>query len=417
LDKLRGEISKLEFTQKDLLTRAADYFAQARKPRTEWKKLDDLVAQLAEYDLRCAAGDFNTATEVLIDVDFDYLLLWGHYRLTIDLHEKLQGKFNDLSLSSISIGNLGTAYSRIGQLQKAITLYEKALSLVRERKDRDSEGVWLDNLGTSYIELGNINKAIDLFEQALVISMETGYKRGEGTRLHNIAQSYFLLGDINHALTYFEKALSIRREISDLHGIGSTLGNLARVYCEKENYKDAIQFAEDSIVISQELNSPLLGARHTYTLALANLLSENLKKALIVIERANGFEVPEQRHNISALHGIIALREADVNVARQAFTSAIAQADEILAKTPDFYSALDAKGLALCGLVLTKDLTGLRESRPDVEGADEDLSGLITQAIETFRAARKIAPHAGIVKAALRLFDELAKCDPEGLLA
>jgi hypothetical protein len=80
----------------------------------------------------------------------------------------------------------------------------------------------------------------------------------------------------------------------------------------------------------------------------------------------------------------------------------IAQADEILAKTPDYYSALDAKGLAMCGLALVKDLTGLR-----------DLLGL---ASETFQKARKIAPHAGIVKSVLRLFDELAKCDTEGIL-
>ena len=38
------------------------------------------------------------------------------------------------------------------------------------------------------------------------------------------------------------------------------------------------------------------------------------------------------------------------------------------------------------------------------------------QAIEIFRAAPVIEPHAGIVKATLRLFDELAKCDEEGLL-
>jgi len=38
------------------------------------------------------------------------------------------------------------------------------------------------------------------------------------------------------------------------------------------------------------------------------------------------------------------------------------------------------------------------------------------QAIETFRAARKIAPHAGVVKSVLRLFDELVKCDEEGVL-
>jgi len=40
----------------------------------------------------------------------------------------------------------------------------------------------------------------------------------------------------------------------------------------------------------------------------------------------------------------------------------------------------------------------------------------VDEAIKTFRAARKIAPHAGIVKRNLRLFDELAKCDEEGLL-
>ena len=74
------------FTQHDLLNRAADYFAQARKPRAEWKKLDDLAAQLAEFDLRCDAGDYDTAASVLTDIDFNYLLLWGHYRLMIDLH-------------------------------------------------------------------------------------------------------------------------------------------------------------------------------------------------------------------------------------------------------------------------------------------------------------------------------------------
>jgi hypothetical protein len=36
--------------------------------------------------------------------------------------------------------------------------------------------------------------------------------------------------------------------------------------------------------------------------------------------------------------------------------------------------------------------------------------------IETFHTARVIAPHAGVVKSALRLFDELVKCDEEGIL-
>ena len=76
----------------------------------------------------------------------------------------------------------------------------------------------------------------------------------------------------------------------------------------------------------------------------------------------------------------------------------IAYADQLLAKTYDNYEALDSKGLALCGLALCND-----ESH-------------ISECFEAFRAARKIAPHAGVVKRVLRLFDELVKCDEEGIL-
>jgi len=78
------------------------------------------------------------------------------------------------------------------------------------------------------------------------------------------------------------------------------------------------------------------------------------------------------------------------------------QADEILAKTPEYYDALDAKGLSICGLTICD----LRLKKDDLR----------SEAVETFKKARKIAPHAGVVKSVLRLFDELVKCDEEGVL-
>jgi len=76
-----------------------------------------------------------------------------------------------------------------------------------------------------------------------------------------------------------------------------------------------------------------------------------------------------------------------VNAAHQAFTRAIAQADEILSKTAEYYSALDAQGLALCGLaVIRYQVSGDQE-----QGKDE----IVADAIETFKKVRKIAPHAG----------------------
>ena len=123
------------------------------------------------------------------------------------------------------------------------------------------------------------------------------------------------------------------------------------------------------------------------------------------IKAALQYDVPKYNHNANALHGIIALRQGERETAQEAFTRSIAQADEILAKTPDYYSALDAKGLALSGLTICD--FGLT-----IEGREE----LLAEAVKTFKRAREIAPHAGVVKSVLRLFDELVKCDEEGIL-
>ena len=113
------------------------------------------------------------------------------------------------------------------------------------------------------------------------------------------------------------------------------------------------------------------------------------------------------------MYGIIALRQGDEVAARGAFVRAIGQADEILSKTAEYYSALDAKGLAICGLILCRGAV----PAPDGDGANTgrgdprqgNPAPTVDDAIEIFRKARKIAPHAGVVKSVLRLFDELMK--------
>ncbi len=87
------------FSRFALQHRAAEWFKLARKPREAWKTLEDLAAQLAEFELRCAGEDYDTAAAVLLEIDFDYLILWGHYRLVTELHERLQGKIADPALS------------------------------------------------------------------------------------------------------------------------------------------------------------------------------------------------------------------------------------------------------------------------------------------------------------------------------
>ena len=101
--------------------------------------------------------------------------------------------------------------------------------------------------------------------------------------------------------------------------------------------------------------------------------------------------------------GIICIRQNDIHQARTAFQETIVDADNLLAKTQKYHSALDAKGLALCGLALL---------------TEEPLqtSPLIEAAIQTFQEARKITKAAGIIKPTSRMLGQLEMCDNGKLL-
>jgi tetratricopeptide (TPR) repeat protein len=446
------------FTQHDLLNRAADFFAQARKPRAEWKKLGDLSAQLAEFELRCEAGDYDTAASVLDEIDFDYLLLWGHYHLMIDLHLRVKNKLHDKNLiisnmnglgmaygdigrtkeaityytlgiqtaqeinsrgwESAIFVNLGSSYADLGDVEKSIEFYEKALTLDREMGDLKGEGNTLYGLGNRYGELGESHRAIEFYEQALIILRKIGDHKGEGMDLSNLAGQYLNLGEYDKSIDYYQQALQNAREIGNRYGEGKRLNGLAEAFIEKGDFQSAIIHSQEAIRIGEEINSPEVCIESSHTFAIGFMFSENLKDALQIVQDAEKYDRPNYNFNMSALHGIIALRQGERETAQEAFAKSIAQADEILAKTPEYYSALDAKGLSICGLTICGEDGG----RKTVDGGRETtVNGQSStvyrqQAIETFQKARKIAPHAGVVKSVLRLFDELVKCDEEGVL-
>jgi tetratricopeptide (TPR) repeat protein len=432
LEALLAEIKAKEtnyhllFTKHDLVSRAADYFAQARKPRAEWKKLEDLSAQLAEFDLRCAAGDYDTAASVLAGFDHEYLLTWGHYRLLIELHLRVKDNVADTKTNIRNFYILGLAYQYIGQIEESIALIEKGLDIARAANIRYFEGSFINILGSNYFFLGNLYKSIEFLEMGLAIVRETSDRGLEAATLGNLGNRYAELGDINKAIEFHKKSLFIKGDISDLYGEGVTLGNLARCCADAGQYPEAIQFGVDGINIGVKLSSVNLGNFNNYYLAYTYLLAGNLFSSKSTVEKAIGYDEPKNNHNASALHGIIALRQGDEVTARGAFLRAIGQADEILSKTAEYYSALDAKGLSICGLAICDLRLGRgAETAPNADGANTgrendtgrgDPAPTVDDAIETFRKARRIAPHAGVVKSVLQLFDELVKCDTEGIL-
>jgi len=507
------------FTRTALHTRAADFFAELKKPESEWKSLPDLQPHLDEIEQRMRAGQFDRAAMVLLDIDFDYLLVWGHYRLMAELHEGLQGKIDDPELKRRSVGNMGTAYLNMGQKDRAIQCYEQALENARKREDRRGEGAWLGNLGSCYYAIGELPCAIEFYEQALVIDREIGYRRGEAIQLGNLGLCHAALGEPARAIEYHEQALVIDREIgsrqgeaadlgslgscysnlgeparaieyheqalviareighrqgeaADLAGLGTCysdlgeparaieyheqalvidreighhrgeaiqLGNLGLCYANLGEPARAIEYHEQALVIAREIGYrqgeaiQLENLGHVFTdqsewdkalesyrqaiqiadeigfpqvqnwgrwgMSLARLYSGDLPQARTVIEQAQKYSCPPNMPNVMTLLGIIALRQRDSDTAKEAFTAAIKEADALLIHSDRNFSALDARALSLWGMALC-------EQNPVH----------IRDGAAAFRAAREITDAPGTVAHVMRLFEELAKADSEGVL-
>jgi tetratricopeptide (TPR) repeat protein len=419
--------------------RAAEWFKLSRKPREAWKTLNDLSAQLSEFELRCEGDDYDTAAAVLLEFDFDYLFLWGHYRLMTELHERLQGKITDPALALDIVGNLGGTYYLMGQVQRASSFYDKALHLARERNDRWAEGTSLVDLAMCVSDLGQNARANEYLEQALVIHRELGDRRGESIALGTFAILYSEIGQNTRAIEYFEQALLIDRETEsqdreavDLDNLGSTymdlgrpdealrcytealaiargLGfrvieaeshaNMGKLHISENNWGEAARELEQAIEIADDIGNPKVSRDARESLALVNVYQNNLAIARDLVETARKYDVPLSNHRTSAMLGVVALRQGDLNTAREAFTAAINQATQLIALTPDRYEAPDAKGLALCGLAVCGDPLQI----PAAKAA--------------YSVARAVTSDAGITRAVLQLFDTLAQADAAGILA
>ena len=268
------------------MRQAAQYFAQTRRARQEWRTLDDLTPQLAEIDLRCAAGDYDEAAGVLSEIDFDYLLLWGYDALLVMLHERLLDQLDDPWRRSYSLNILGLAYvAALGEVGGDRALRAGAGDQSGDRRpprrgrfwatwamrmrtwaksgdssagrreigDRSGEGTGLGNLGSAYSSLGDVRRAIEHYEQALVISREIGDRRGEGAGWATWAWRMRTLGEVGRAIEQYEQALAIDREIGDRRGEGAHLGNLGVAYAALGSVRRAIEHYEQALVISREI--------------------------------------------------------------------------------------------------------------------------------------------------------------------
>jgi tetratricopeptide (TPR) repeat protein len=297
------------------------------------------------------------------------------------------------------LGNLGNCIAELGQNSRAIEYFEQALAILREVGDKEGEATALDNLGNRYTEIGQLARAVDLHKQALDIDRQTKNKASEAIHLANLGQTYDYLGRAIEALKCFEESLAIAREIVYRLAEAGVLAYTGDLYIVLGRRDKAFEVLKQSIEIADEIEHVQIQKLARTSAAIAYLYDGDLMAARVMAEAADRHRFQVEDAQTSCVLGIVACRQEDLGVAREAFTAAIVKADEQLGMTPDLYAALDVKALALCGLALCAN------------------PGQIPAARTAFIAARSVTGAAGVVTKVSQLFDALAVGDVNHILA
>ena len=210
--------------------------------------------------------------ERLISKDRDFLAV---YPIVANAYQRLGNKdkalkyYFDYALKSEKFNNqahliqayikLGWFYQLDGQYDKAKDLYEKAINLSRQLKDKQNEAVVLRKLAVWYIDKNNFELALDLLTKSVAINLEHS-RNFESAR--NLASDYFDIGlvfanknDYDAAKDFYEKSrkifegLNLKNELSDCYF------NLGEIYLFKKEYLKALDYYSKGIKIDQEQNN------------------------------------------------------------------------------------------------------------------------------------------------------------------
>ena len=132
---------------------------------------------------------------------------------------------------SCIFSQLARAKEGLGDFEKALECYQKALELCPQKDEKLKSSI-ISNLASVYLLQGKIDAALLLFQQSLEIDERIDNFPGKAVILHQMGCIKTIQGKLDEALFLFQQSLELKNSIGDIENQIPTLKCLAQLYCE-----------------------------------------------------------------------------------------------------------------------------------------------------------------------------------------
>lgn len=174
-----------------------------------------------------------------------------YYEKAIDAERKLGNKewlATDLFLA-------GSIYSREAiDFNKAYNYLEESRMLFTELGSKESLPIVLHELGKAARAVGKYEKALSSFNESLKLYKEKGDEFSVGANYSQIGLTYSKIGQPEKALSYYEEALKIARKHNNPEGISIVLRQMGDAYADLYKHDRAISYYEEAVEIQKKHN-------------------------------------------------------------------------------------------------------------------------------------------------------------------
>jgi tetratricopeptide (TPR) repeat protein len=227
----------------------------------------------------------------------------------------------------------GVALYNLGELQKALALYDDAKRIYAAAGDWGAAAWVVNNSANVVFDQGDLAGARKMYEEALKIWQETGDKHGMAVAQNNIADVFLAEGDLAAAKRMFEKTVAISRETNSKTVMEVALSNIGVVRCKQGDLAGAKQIYSEALADSREIGDEASVAVLLADIAGTLYLQGDLAGATTTYEEAMGVcrKIGEDSYRASVLKGMgdVLMARGDLSGAQKKFEEALAIRNQV----------------------------------------------------------------------------------------
>jgi serine/threonine protein kinase/tetratricopeptide (TPR) repeat protein len=168
----------------------------------------------------------------------------GHHHEALGLALELSALAEESGADPLSSGYaanlLGLCYASVGELDRAVELFEEIRIQLREQDYLVQGAFSLNSLAHLYLQKGRIDDAVATYEESVALARRSRDDAGLAQALHAFATVALGLGDVEPAIEYLSEAAPIFGQLEDEAMRLKVTAQLAELYEEVERPQDAM---------------------------------------------------------------------------------------------------------------------------------------------------------------------------------